>query len=65
MQHISRWLTNKKLATIGVMKKGANKEQNATYKEHNRAKKDQNWGVVFHENTSSKIKFSSKGAESF
>ena len=45
-----------------------NKEQNGANKEQNRGNKDQNrafLGVVFHENTSCKSKFRSKGAELF
>ena len=40
----------------------SNKEQSGEYKEQNVAKKQQIWafwGVVFHENTSSKLKFRS------
>ena len=60
---------------IGATKKGPrgcpgtpNKEQNGANKEQNRGNKDQNrafLGVVFHENTSCKSKFRSKGAELF
>ena len=58
--------------TLGKTKKVArgtpNKEQNVANKEQNLGKRTQMesfWGVVFHENTLSKSKFRSKGADLF
>ena len=57
-------LHNKTIGALGT----PNKEQKGTNKELNwgeRTKMGPFWGVVFHENTSSKSKFRSKGAELF